>query len=173
MAATSNLSKVKEAMIITLADTSAFRTWTGTGNRTSAKLFIHGRVIDDAEFVGADFLGLPEVLVTREEWNYPRAGAGVGTHVASGTFRLRFHIAHDTDETTTTLEVQEETFENNVGNVVDGMMSLSASPQSDYLYLRDPRISGQSTFSDRVEKTTYLHQIIDVSIDFGLEAVGA
>lgn len=173
VAATSNLAKAKEAMINMLANSATFQTWTGAASAAEAKLFIHGRIIYGPEFQATDTLGLPRVEITRESWENPIAGAGSGTGVPSGTFKLRFFTQHDTDEVTTPLEDQEITFENNVGVVVDELMALSASPAGDYLYLRNPRYPEQSTFSDKTEHDTYKHQVIDVLVDFGLEVEGA
>lgn len=167
--ATSDLALVVEAMVHTLSNTPTWAIW-ADGSSPSNRQFIHIVDITETEFYGSDTTQRPRVLITQEDWDSPTAGAGSGTVIPRGTFRLRFFFPYDEEETLTD---QVTTMRNNVGDVLADLVALSQGSSGDYLYITGTRIVGQSRFPAETEKDTMQHIICEALVDWGLEGVGA
>ena len=163
--ATSNLAKIDTALRTTLANVTAWQTWTETDNATDA-----AELIGLGQFPPGDIRIMPRARVGFGSPSTPVTGAGGGV-IPSGTRQICFIDHYDPEAS---IEDQRTKFLNNVGAVIEGLIDLGQNGSGAYLFITDVREEDEEevlTFppDEAADDDQYLQSIWTVF--WGLEGV--
>jgi hypothetical protein len=137
-----------------IADVPEFRTWTGTANQAAARLRVYVAGVDEGDYTRA--FTLLSTGTGRAATRF--AGGARDYHDQSGMIWVLFE---DDVAPGATHEEAETEFDNDVGEIIDGIKLLAGS--SEYLHIHEITLAEPPRRSGKDEDDDYMQVLFGVA----------